>query len=145
MTDPNRPIQSLERWALTIHDNAHQHGFWPPEGRNFGEQIALIHSELSEALEEHRSNRPDVYVPYHSDMCPATPPEDVNGTGAPGVACFNPACKPEGAAVELVDVIIRALDTLATLNIPGGSTVDDLINWKHLYNVRRPHKHGRSY
>ena len=38
------------------HDNAVKHGFWDPP-LNFGTAIALIHSELSEALEEERAGR----------------------------------------------------------------------------------------
>ena len=33
------------------HENAVAHGFWE-EDRPFAEQIALMHSELSEALED---------------------------------------------------------------------------------------------
>lgn len=36
------------------HDNAVKHGFWDPP-LPFGTAIALIHSELSEALEEERA------------------------------------------------------------------------------------------
>lgn len=37
--------------ARQIHANAVRHGFWPDNGRNKGEAIALIHSEASELLE----------------------------------------------------------------------------------------------
>ena len=52
----------LNDLARQINDNARTHGFWDG-ARNFGEMIALAHSELSEALEEHRSQRPNVFVP----------------------------------------------------------------------------------
>lgn len=40
-----------------IHAIAKRHGFWDISD-NFGEKIALIHSELSEALEAHRKAYP---------------------------------------------------------------------------------------
>ena len=39
--------------ANNIHDNAIAHGWWEEE-RSFGELIALIHAEASEALEADR-------------------------------------------------------------------------------------------
>ena len=50
--------------ARQVHDNASAHGFWPPEGRNDGEMIALIHSELSECLEAiRRGNKRSAHIP----------------------------------------------------------------------------------
>ena len=65
-----------------IHQNAVAHGWWDEE-RSFGDILALCHSELSEALEQYRDEKPLVY--------------EVNG-------------KPEGIAVEMADAVIRILD-----------------------------------
>lgn len=126
----------LTQLSRRIHKTSVDHGFWPPEGRNFGEMIALIHSELSEALEAHR----DDDAPYwekHEDRCAL-----FNSAGtATGCTC-NP--KPEGAGVELADALIRILDTF---NHPSLKDVDidDVVSKKMLYNESRPYKHGRQY
>jgi hypothetical protein len=46
--------------------------------------------------------------------------------------------KPEGVAVELVDVIIRCLDTAGAL----GLDLDSAYAAKLAYNRSRPHRHG---
>ncbi len=74
--------KSIDEWKEEIHETAKEKGWWE-EGRSFGEIVALIHSELSEALEEHREDDEMFYI---KDS------------------------KPEGKGVELVDAIIRILD-----------------------------------
>ena len=105
---------TLNELAKAINDNAIAHGFWDEE-RNFGEMIALMHSELSEALEEHREGRP--------------------------VEWFQSNGKPEGVAVELADCMIRILDTMLSL----GVDIDSVVARKMVYNASRPYKHGKAY
>lgn len=115
MTDQTHPGgATLNTLASSIHANAVAKGFWDGN-RPFAEQIALMHSELSEALEEHRAGRD---------------PHWLSESG-----------KPEGVAVELVDCLIRILDTLAAMNMD----VDALVAEKHAYNQTRPRLHGKAY
>ncbi len=123
----------MDEWAKKIHQISVDKGFWAQGDteRNFGEVIALMHSELSEALEEHRKGKPNFYWAKE-----ATP------TGEPGVQHISG--KPEGVAVELIDCVIRIFDTLATLDLEG-RTIDGILAMKVAYNRTRPHLHGAKY
>lgn len=93
------------KFADSVHRNAVEHGWWD-EPRSFGEVACLIHSELSEALEEARVGRPMAYVVKGRDKASFeesilycdTNPDRWDGE------------KPEGIAVELCDAVIRVLD-----------------------------------
>lgn len=53
-------IKQIKTWAIDIHRNAVDKGFWEG-GRNFKEANMLIITELSEAIEAHReSKRADI-------------------------------------------------------------------------------------
>lgn len=104
----------IEELMIESHYLAREKGFW--EGRtedSIPGMLALIHSEVSEALEEYRKWAIDVYRD-----------ED---TG-----------KPEGFGVELADAVIRICDLACGFNIP----LADLIREKLDYNKTRPHMHG---
>ena len=119
-----------------IHQNAVEHGWWEPD-RSFGEIIALCHSELSEALEAYRDNKPMFYhdCPYTNTRSKC--PDQFDGCQhGKNVNCHE--AKPEGIAVELADCIIRILDYCGKTNID----IDTLVKVKHQYNKTRPYRHG---
>ena len=96
-----------------VHDNAVTHGWWEEE-HSLDEICALIHTELSEALEEYRAGRPNVW--YACDISDAhCEPKHYHYTvhccaGRDTVWYARDSAKPEGIAVELADAVIRILD-----------------------------------
>jgi NTP pyrophosphatase (non-canonical NTP hydrolase) len=116
---PTETKLDIAEFMKAVHENAINHG-WYEEPRTFGDMIALIHSEASEALEEFRSGHA-LSATYYS--------KDAQGYD-----------KPEGIPAELADVIIRVLDTCAYYNIDiAGALLE-----KHHYNTTRPYKHGNK-
>lgn len=112
IVDENKFIQgAINLLAKNVHNNAKHKGFHNPTP-SFPEILALIHSEISEALEAYRNCE----QLFHR----------VNG-------------KPEGAAVELADAFIRILDWAGS---QPGLNFGEIVIEKHLYNLKRPYKHG---
>lgn len=135
----------LNELTQQIHQNAVEHGWWD-EPRTFGEIIALCHSELSEALEEYRSGRPNLYFPCRAGgLCVDDIQEEnifcgsrIYNTDDPEAPCKAKSKKPEGIAVEMADCIIRILDWCGK----EGIDIDQIISMKHEYNKSRPYRHG---
>ena len=131
---------NLTKFAKEVHENAVAHGWWEEE-RPFPEIIALCHSELSEALEEYRSDKPEFYLVV-SDPDRAEFLTDVVGVPAeyrpekPDRIKIIP--KPEGVATELADCIIRILDWCGKNDID----IERIMQKKHEYNKTRPYRHG---
>ena len=118
----------LNEFAKEIHDNAREHGWWEEE-RKFPEIVALCHSELSEALEEYRDGKPNVYVNVSLEYLP------VEERVLPRLLVGQ---KPEGIAVEMADCIIRILDWCGK----EGIDIEAILKAKHEYNKTRSYKHG---
>lgn len=134
---------TLNEWTDRIHRIAVDHGWWESEDgmcddgvRSFPEIVALCHSELSEALEEYRRNKPMAYQVDGTNYYPAlnrTEPNKVED-----VSKWRDDKKPEGIAVEMLDCIIRILDWMGH----EGVDVDTLMEKKVKYNEGRKHRHG---
>ena len=95
------------------HNIAITKGWWDKE-RKIPELIALIHSELSEALEEYRVNE-NLDMRYEKK-------------------------KPEGFVVELADALIRIFD----LSGKYGLDLNEALESKLKYNETREYRHGNK-
>ncbi len=151
-------LDTMENCCRNIHDWAKKKGFWDEEKLvqiieggsmwekrgivpwNFGEKIALIHSELSEVLEDHRNwNRG--YKEFKMNEILYEDPGDGVWERADDNNPPLPNAKPVGIAIELADVVIRIMDLCGKMEIDLGRA----ILTKMEYNRTRPIKHGKAY
>ena len=102
-------LRELQR---RVHETAVAHGWWD-KPRSFGDIIALAHSELSEAYEEHRQGHRPTETWYVGE-------------------------KPTGIPSELADAVIRILDYCEDEGIDLSAAIVE----KDAYNRQRPYRHG---
>ena len=98
-------------FAKEVHQVAMEHGWWEGE-RDEAEICALIHSEWSEALEEHRAGRPMIWRECINTGDPCCK-WDCNNWAGDKCLFDDEGKKPEGIAVELIDGVLRCMDFLA--------------------------------
>ncbi len=101
----------IKQLQTMLHEAILKKGFMK-EPVPIPEQVALMHSELSEALEAYRNKEP------------------LSWTDEKG--------KPQGIASEYIDVIIRAFNYCSHLGID----VEKELLRKHNYNETREYMHG---
>jgi NTP pyrophosphatase (non-canonical NTP hydrolase) len=101
------------------HDASRRKGWYDGAlaNRNIGEMLALIHSEVSEALEEARVQHPSEF-------------------GTIGIRDENG--KPIGFASEIADVFIRLGDLCKYVGIDAEAAIAE----KMAFNETRPYRHG---
>lgn len=112
---------TLNELVRDAHDRAFRKG-WYASGlgrRNIPEMLALIHSEVSEALEAYR----DLEAGQELNVMDGT-----NGG------------KPTGFPSELADIVIRVADLCGYLNID----LEEAVRVKSAYNETRPFRHGNK-
>lgn len=126
---------TLSEMVKAAYENSKAHGFHDkmpgddsPGGRgvtaedllkrleSLPEKLALIHSEVSEALEEYREK----------------------GEGCLRIE-FDAKGKPIGLWSELADVVIRVGDLCGMLSVD----LEHAVTQKMIYNKGRPFKHGK--
>jgi NTP pyrophosphatase (non-canonical NTP hydrolase) len=105
--------------------NALLHGFHH-KGQNLGEQLMLIVSEISEALEADRRDR---WASLDKYLAGSRTRDD-----------FTRYLK-DTVEDELADAVIRIADLAGYLEI----NLEEHIKAKMKYNQGRPHKHGKLY
>ena len=108
---------TINEMVEQAHGMAVEKGWWD-EDRGVGEAIALMHSELSEALEEARKGHSPELIYYEKN-----------------------SDKPEGVGVELADCVIRIADFCGRHKID----LEHIIEMKMKYNATRPTKHGKVF
>lgn len=127
--NPSRMVAPQDKPELTISQlversfqTAKDHGWHegrPDDGSTLGEEIVLMHSELSEAVEDWRLG--------HLLL----------GEGGIHVHAGSQT-KPEGVVVEFADTIIRIADTCGRL----GLDLEGALLAKMDFNDGRPYRHG---
>lgn len=133
---------NIKQYQQKAHENSAVKGFWdcpvcntyPCEPRCISpvnhapEKLALIHSELSEALEALRGKEGN-----KCDKCAKESGcKKCGGTGELPHSRFEE---------EIADAVIRIFDLAEWY----GSNLDDVILWKMNYNATRGYKHGKAF
>lgn len=115
-----RPLAQMQQQVREVN----QANGWFDSDRTFGEDIALLHSEVSEMLEAYRE----------AGTSDTTAPDVVDMDGN----IISPLAKPEGVGSEAADILIRLLDTCERYGID----LDHEFERKIAFNATRGHRHG---
>lgn len=114
MTD----MPNLNGWRDYCHQEARRNGWYDakPLGNTFGDNCALLHSEVSEAFEAYRDGASYTENTYNQKK----------------------GNKPEGIPSEMADLFIRLMDVCGMYKIDITDAVVEKLN----YNRTREKRHG---
>lgn len=110
---------TISKWQKIVHQNAKNKGFYDgPLGQRtdlrIASMLALVHSEVSEALEDVRKGHMKT---------------EIESDG-----------KPVGFPSELADIVIRVLDMAEWMGID----MNAVMKLKHDYNCTREYRNGNK-
>jgi hypothetical protein len=109
---------------------------WFDEDRTVGDDLSLLHSEVSEMLEAHRDGEMQTWY-EHKPGCAHEPLNAIHDLRPqrPGCTCHP---KPHGFGPEAGDVLVRLLDTCERRGINLFRSFEEVL----AHNATRGYKHG---
>ncbi len=126
-------LSNINELAQEVYRRNVEKGFYQ-EPKNIGEMIALLHSELSEALE---CDRKDRYANADNEIWARL---DASPDKVSFADLFRETVK-DTFEDEIADTFIRLLDVSGFLGID----IQRHIEYKMKYNETREFKHGKRY
>jgi NTP pyrophosphatase (non-canonical NTP hydrolase) len=109
-------MKTLNDYANECCEIAKSKGWYDTDKDTLETKLLLVHSEISEAVEEIRNGH------------------------APNEIYFSDKGKPEGAPVEIVDALIRIFDLAKKWDMD----LEKAYQIKTEYNKSRPYRHGKT-
>lgn len=128
-------MAELKSIQAEVHALSREKG-WHDVETSLVERMALVITEVSEAIEEVRDCSPAIYQKVKSD----NPMIGEHISISPTNPKWDSGRKPEGVAIELADTVIRIMDIFES----QGWSLEDAIRIKHTYNKTRPYRHGNK-